>query len=135
MVLASRVLVEFGDDTNRYATGKARRNYAGTSPIIRASGRKTAVLARNARNRRLGDALFSKPSRADHLTRRTRLLRRHAHPGHRPPRCLTTTSQPSGRHLARLLTTPHPLRRGHRLAPPRQDHQQPALDSLRPWDV
>jgi transposase len=58
VVLASRVLAEFGDDTDRYATGKARRNYAGTSPITRASGRKTAVLARYARNRRLGDALF-----------------------------------------------------------------------------
>lgn len=58
VILASRVLAEFGDDTDRYATGKARRNYAGTSPITRASGRKTAVLARYARNRRLGDALF-----------------------------------------------------------------------------
>jgi transposase len=58
VILAGRVLAEFGDDTDRYATGKARRNYAGTSPITRASGTKTAVLARYARNRRLGDALF-----------------------------------------------------------------------------
>jgi transposase len=58
VVLAARVLAEFGDDTHRYTTGKARRNYAGTSPITRASGTKTAVLARYARNRRLGDALF-----------------------------------------------------------------------------
>ena len=58
VVLAARVLAEFGDDTTRYATGKARRNYAGTSPITRASGTKRTVLARYARNRRLGDALF-----------------------------------------------------------------------------
>lgn len=58
VVLAARVLAEFGDDNLRYATGKTRRNYAGTSPITRASGTKKAVLARYARNRRLGDALF-----------------------------------------------------------------------------
>jgi hypothetical protein len=46
------------DDARRYSTGKARRNYAGTSPITRASGTKKTVLARYARNRRLGDALF-----------------------------------------------------------------------------
>jgi transposase len=57
-ILAARVLAEFGDDPNRYATGKSRKNYAGTSPITRASGTKTAVLARYARNRRIGDALF-----------------------------------------------------------------------------
>jgi transposase len=57
-ILAARVLAEFGDDPHRYATGKARKNYAGTSPITRASGTKTAVLARYARNRRIGDALF-----------------------------------------------------------------------------
>jgi hypothetical protein len=57
-ILAARALAEFGDDPCRYASGKARRNYAGTSPITRASGKKTVVLARYARNRRLGDALF-----------------------------------------------------------------------------
>jgi hypothetical protein len=55
-VLGARVLAEFGDDPHRYQDHKARRNYAGTSPITRASGRKTVVLARYARNRRLGDA-------------------------------------------------------------------------------
>jgi hypothetical protein len=56
VVLGARVLAEFGDDPHRYQDHKARRNYAGTSPITRASGRKTVVLARYARNRRLGDA-------------------------------------------------------------------------------
>jgi hypothetical protein len=36
---------------------KARKNYAGTSPITRASGRSKVALARFARNRRLADAL------------------------------------------------------------------------------
>jgi hypothetical protein len=39
-VLGARVLAEFGDDPHRYADGKARRNYAATSPITRASGKK-----------------------------------------------------------------------------------------------
>ena len=57
VVLGARVLGEFGDDPSRYHDGKARKNYAGTSPITRASGRKLVVLARYARNRRLGDAV------------------------------------------------------------------------------
>ena len=57
VILGARVLAEFGDDPHRYADAKARRNYAGTSPITRASGRRTVVLARYARNRRLGDAV------------------------------------------------------------------------------
>jgi Transposase/Transposase IS116/IS110/IS902 family len=57
VVLGARVLSEFGDDPHRYHDAKARKNYAGTSPITRSSGRKTVVLARYARNRRLGDAI------------------------------------------------------------------------------
>jgi transposase/transposase IS116/IS110/IS902 family protein len=57
-ILGARVLAEFGDDSDRYADAKARKNYSGMSPITRASGTKRVVLARYARNRRLGDALF-----------------------------------------------------------------------------
>jgi transposase len=57
VVLGARILGEFGDDPDRYADAKARRNYAGTSPITRASGRRRVVLARYARNRRLADAV------------------------------------------------------------------------------
>jgi hypothetical protein len=56
MTLGARVLGEFGDDPNRYADAKSRKNYAGTSPITRASGKHRVVLARYARNRRLADA-------------------------------------------------------------------------------
>jgi hypothetical protein len=51
------VLGEFGDDPNRYTTAKSRKNYAGTSPLTVASGKKRAVLARHVRNRRLYDAI------------------------------------------------------------------------------
>ena len=56
-VLAARVLGEFGDDADRYPGVRSRKNYAGTSPITRASGKKKLVLARYARNDRLADAL------------------------------------------------------------------------------
>jgi len=56
-ILAARVLGEFGDDPHRYRDAKARKNYAGTSPITRSSGTRKVVLARYARNRRLADAL------------------------------------------------------------------------------
>lgn len=57
VILGARVLGEFGDDPNRYTTAKCRKNYAGTSPLTIASGRKHAVLARHVRNRRLYDAV------------------------------------------------------------------------------
>ena len=57
VILGARVLAEFGDD-DRYIDTKARQNSSGMSPITKASGTKRVVLARFARNRRLGDALF-----------------------------------------------------------------------------
>ena len=45
MVLGARVLAEFRDVSNRYADAKSRKNYAGASPVTRASG-KHRVLAR-----------------------------------------------------------------------------------------
>ena len=57
-ILGARVLAEFGDDPDRYTDAKSRKNYSGMSPITKASGTKRVVLARYARNRRLGDALL-----------------------------------------------------------------------------
>jgi len=56
IVLGARVLSEFGDDRTRFAHPKARKNYAGSSPITKASGTRRVVLARLARNCRLADA-------------------------------------------------------------------------------
>ena len=57
-ITGARVLGEFGDDPHRYASAKNRRNYAGTSPITRASGKKKIVQARYVRNGRLTGALM-----------------------------------------------------------------------------
>lgn len=56
-ILGARVLGEFGDDPGRYRDGKARKNYAATSPLTRASGKKKVVAARFIHNDRLVDAL------------------------------------------------------------------------------
>jgi transposase len=58
-VTGARVLAESGDDPGRYASAKARKNYAGTSPITRASGKKKTIMARYVHNDRLIDALIS----------------------------------------------------------------------------
>ncbi len=58
-ILGARVLAEFGDAADRYASAKARKNYAATSPITRASGKKKTVLARFVHNDRLVDALMT----------------------------------------------------------------------------
>jgi hypothetical protein len=56
---APGVLGEFGDDPDRYVSGKARKNYADTFPITRASGKKKVVAARFIHNDRLIDALMA----------------------------------------------------------------------------
>jgi transposase len=57
-ISGARVLAEFGDDPDRYTSPKARKNYAATSPITRASGKKKVALARYVHNDRLVDALM-----------------------------------------------------------------------------
>ncbi|WP_435867257.1 transposase [Streptosporangium canum] len=59
IALGARTLAEFGDAEGRYVSAKARKNYAGTSPITRASGRKMVMCARYVHNDRLTDALGS----------------------------------------------------------------------------
>jgi transposase len=56
-ILGARQLGEFGDDPHRYASAKARKNYAATSPVTRQSGKKKIVMARFTRNDRLADAV------------------------------------------------------------------------------
>jgi transposase len=56
-ILGARQLGEFGDDPHRYASARARKNYASTSPVTRQSGKKKIVMARFIRNDRLADAL------------------------------------------------------------------------------
>ena len=56
--LAARLLGEFGDAPTRFVDARSRKNYAGTSPITKASGRSHVVLARRTRNLRLADACY-----------------------------------------------------------------------------
>ena len=58
LVLGARMLGEYGDDPTRWPDAASRRNYAGTAPITRASGRSRLVLARHIRNKRLADACY-----------------------------------------------------------------------------
>ncbi len=67
-ILGARVLAEFGDDPGRYASAKARKNYAGTSPVTRASGRRKTVAARHVHNDRLIDALMAQAFSALHAS-------------------------------------------------------------------
>ena len=92
-VLGARALGEFGDDPDRYTGAKSRRNYAGTSPITVASGRKRAVLARQVRKaaslRRPGPmgVLFPNPKpRSPSLLRQTKSSRRPPPPSTPSPR-------------------------------------------------
>ncbi|MFF0494343.1 IS110 family transposase [Nocardia sp. NPDC004068] len=49
----ARVLSEIGDDRTRFTDARGLRAYAGSAPITRASGKKTLVLHRHIKNRRL----------------------------------------------------------------------------------
>ena len=57
VILGARVLAEFGDAARRYTDARSRKNYAGTAPITRQSGRTKTVHARFVHNDRLVDAL------------------------------------------------------------------------------
>ena len=50
-VLGARMLGELGDDPTRYPEAKSRRNYAGTSPLTIASGKRRQVVSRHVCNR------------------------------------------------------------------------------------
>jgi transposase len=93
----ARVLAESGDDPARYACAKARKTYAGTSPITRASGKKKTVLARYVHNDRLIDALMSQAFTALNVSPGAR-----AHYDHQ--RARGSEHNPALRQLANRLT-------------------------------
>jgi hypothetical protein len=118
MILGARVLAEFGDDPHRYADGKARRNYAATSPVTRASGKRKVVAARFVHNAGSSTPSTSRPSPPSA-----------AHPAPAPsttstapPATATTTpsaASPTGSSASSTAASrPAPLRREHRLGPP-----------------
>ena len=114
--LAARILGEFGDDPDRYRDAKARKNYAGTSPITKASGTKKSrpgALRPQPQTRRrppaMGVLLTAR------ITRSHRLLPPTPRPQDRPRSRTAPARQPPRRHPARLPEDPHHLRRTHRL--------------------
>ncbi|MFQ3560203.1 IS110 family transposase [Streptomyces gramineus] len=54
--LGARVLAEIGDDRTRFTTARGLKAYAGSSPVTRASGKKTSVAYRRIKNQRLNHA-------------------------------------------------------------------------------
>jgi transposase len=131
-ILGARVLAEFGDDPARYASAKARKNYAATSPITRTSGKKKTVPG-PPRPQRPAPGRPGQPGvlRAHRFACRPRLLRPAESPRHQPPRSPAPARQPPHRHPARLPQKPGPLQRGHRLVAGRQPaHQLSCLTAL-----
>ncbi|WP_405970371.1 IS110 family transposase [Streptomyces sp. NBC_00988] len=54
--LGARVLAEIGDDHTRFADARSLKAYAGSSPITRASGKKSSITRRWIKNNRLNHA-------------------------------------------------------------------------------
>ena len=133
VILGARVLGEFGDDPNRYTTAKSRKNYAGTSPLTVASGKKRAVLARHIRNRRLYDAVDHWALCALTNSPGARAFYDHTAP---PATCIIKPCAPwatasSASCTAASATTPPIAKK-----PPGRTAKSPKpLDNLGPWDV
>ncbi|WP_432180691.1 IS110 family transposase [Streptomyces sp. NBC_00063] len=76
--LGARVLAEIGDDRGRFADARGLKAYAGSSPITRASGKKSSITGRWVKNDRLNhagylwafSALRASPGAMDHYRRR-----------------------------------------------------------------
>jgi hypothetical protein len=109
VILGARVVGEFGDDPTRYGNPKARKSYAGTAPITRASGKRQVVVARLARNRRLADTCYLWAFSALQASPGARAYNdRCRAAGKTHPQALTRLGQPAGRHPARLPAPPQP---------------------------
>nr|WP_311736810.1 IS110 family transposase [Streptomyces sp. TLI_185] len=54
--LAARILAEIGDDHSRFTDARGVKAYAGSSPITRASGKKSSITRRWVKNDRLNHA-------------------------------------------------------------------------------
>ncbi|MFI1386734.1 IS110 family transposase [Embleya sp. NPDC020886] len=76
--LGARVLAEIGDDRERFADARGLKSYAGSSPVTRASGKKTSITRRWVKNDRLNhvgylwafSAITASPGAKAHYRRR-----------------------------------------------------------------
>ena len=116
-VLGARVLGEFGDDRTRFSGPKSRKNYAGTSPVTKASGhsrgRPGPFRPQPPPRRRLRPVGLL---RAHHITGRPELLRPATSPRQDPSSGPPTAGQPLGRDPPHLPGARRALRRTGRLA-------------------
>ena len=144
VILGAWVLGEFGDDPNRYTTAKSRKNYAGTSPLTVASGKKRAVLARHVRNRRQYDAIDQWAFCALTISAGARAFYDQHRAAGAPTTRRSVPGQPPRRHPARLPTPPQHLQRTQSLgASPQQPRRQSSLTTCSPdmsrsivtWDM
>jgi transposase len=56
--LGARVLAEVGDDRQRFTDARGLKAYAGSSPVTRASGKKSSITRRWVKNNRLNHAAY-----------------------------------------------------------------------------
>ncbi len=115
----------------RHPDAGARKNYAGTSPITRSSGRKTVVLARYARNRRLATRSTSGPSAPSttHPAPAPTTTRSELAASVTTPRYPSSATDWSGSCMAASPPTPTTTR------PPAGPTTQPSqLDTTTSWD-
>ncbi|MFF4276806.1 IS110 family transposase [Streptomyces sp. NPDC001536] len=78
VLLGARVLAEIGDDHTRFADARGLKAYAGSSPVTRASGKKSSITRRWVKNDRLNHAgylwafaaLTASPGAKTHYRRR-----------------------------------------------------------------
>ncbi|WP_292911219.1 transposase, partial [Microbacterium sp.] len=76
--LGARLLAEIGDDRTRFADARGLKAYAGSSPITRASGKRSSVTRRRVKNDRLNhagylwafSAITASPGAKSHYRRR-----------------------------------------------------------------
>jgi AcrR family transcriptional regulator len=132
VVLGARVLGEFGDDPNRYTDVKSRRNYAGTSPLTVASGKKrvvrpatcaTAVFMTLSTD---GPSAPCQPVRAPACSTTSAARPKTPTTKH----CAPSVTASSASCMAACATTPTTTK-----PPPGPTACQRRLDDLRPWDV
>lgn len=117
-ILGARVLAEFGDAPGRYRSSKDRKNYAGTSPITRQSGKVRIVAARYIHNDRLVDAhQWTGLLRDSARPRSPRLLRPAPRPPYQAQRRSAPGRQPARRCPPRLPQRPNPIRPKHSMGP------------------
>lgn len=132
-VLRARVLAEFGDDPHRYRNPKARKNYAGTSPITRASGKRKTVSARYARNKHLADACHQWAFCSMNTSPVLALITTRCESGRSAimPRCVSSVTGSSGS----STDASRPARSTTKAPPGPTSRQQLLLDTDTPWDA